>query len=59
MNTLPLAEDYDTMHETTAVLSDTELIRSHQEGRAAIEAGDYLDADQLIRAMRDAGRLHQ
>ena len=41
-----------------AVLSDTELLRAHQAGHAAITAGDYLDADQLQAAMRHAGRLH-
>ncbi|MHB8294421.1 MAG: type II toxin-antitoxin system Phd/YefM family antitoxin [Acidimicrobiales bacterium] len=51
------ADDYDTLHDTIAVLSDTELLTAHNEGRAAITAGDYLDADQLAHVMRDAGRL--
>lgn len=37
--------------------ADSELLALHEEGRAAIEAGDYLDAGQLADAMRDAGRL--
>lgn len=40
-----------------AVLSDAELLAAHHEGQAAINAGDYLDADQLTHAMREAGRL--
>lgn len=53
------ADDYDTLQETIAVLSDAELLTTHHEGRAAIDDGDYLDADQLTHAMREAGRLPQ
>lgn len=51
------ADDYDTLQDTIAVLSDSELLTAHQKGRSAIDAGDYLDADQLADAMRQAGRL--
>ena len=51
------ADDYDAMRETIEVLADSELIREHYEGKAAIDEGDYLDADQLAYAMRAAGRL--
>ncbi len=51
------AEDHDTLQDTIAVLSDADLLAAHHEGRAAIDAGDYLDADQLAHAMRQAGRL--
>lgn len=51
------ADDYDTLQDTIAVLSDPELLAAHHEGRAAIAAGEYLDADQLAHAMREAGRL--
>lgn len=51
------ADDYDTLQDAIAVLSDAELLRAHHEGQAAIAAGDYLDADQLTHAMREAGRL--
>jgi len=51
------ADDYDTLQETITVLSDPALLTSHREGQSAIEAGDYLDADQLAHAMREAGRL--
>ena len=51
------ADDYDTLQDTLAVLSDAVLLTAHREGQAAIEAGDHLDADQLATAMREAGRL--
>lgn len=51
------ADDYDTLQDAIAVLSDAELLTAHHEGQAAIKAGDYLDADQLAHAMREAGRL--
>lgn len=50
------ADDYDAMQETIAVLADAALLVAHRDGKAAIEAGDYLDADQLTHAMRAAGR---
>lgn len=46
------ADDYDIMQDTIAVLSDPELLTAHARGRAAIDAGDYLDADQLGHVMR-------
>lgn len=51
------ADDFDTLQDTIAVLSDPTLLSAHQEGKDAIESGDYLDADQLAHAMREAGRL--
>ncbi len=50
------ADDFDAMSETIAVLSDSALLRSHEEGRQALRAGDVLDAEQLAEAMSDAGR---
>lgn len=51
------ADDYDMLQHTIAVLGDAELLTAHSEGRSAIDADDYLDADQLAHAMREAGRL--
>ena len=51
------ADDYDALRETIAVLGDSELLRAHVEGLAAIQAGDVVDAEGLARAMRSAGRL--
>ena len=50
------ADDYDTLQETLAVLSDAELLNAHRAGRAALEAGDGLGAEQLARLMQGAGR---
>jgi antitoxin YefM len=51
------ADDYDSLQETIRVLADEPLLTAHREGAAAIEADDYLDADQLGHAMGEAGRL--
>jgi prevent-host-death family protein len=51
------AEDYDALRETIAVLGDAELLRAHEAGVAALEAGDRVDADGLKNAMHAAGRL--
>jgi len=50
------ADDYDGMRETIAGLSDTALLAAHRDGEAVLASGDYLDADQLAHAMRDADR---
>lgn len=50
------ADDYDALQETIAVLADEALLDQHREGQEALAAGDYLDADQLKHAMRDADR---
>jgi len=50
------ADDYDSLRETIAVLGDSELLRSHVEGLAAIQAGDVVDAEGLARAMHSAAR---
>lgn len=53
------ADDYDMLQDTIAVLADSELLAAHLEGRAALDAGDALDGDELAAAMRAAGRLAQ
>ena len=50
------ADDYDTMRETIAVLSDPALLFDHQEGMRALSEGDVLNSDQLAEAMKSAGR---
>lgn len=51
------ADDYDTLQDTISVLADAELLTAHHDGRAAVESGDVLDADQLADVMREVGRL--
>jgi prevent-host-death family protein len=50
------ADDYDALRETIAVLGDSDLLRAHVEGLAAIQAGDVVDVEGLARAIRSAGR---
>ena len=53
------AEDYDALRETITALGDAELLRTHAEGIAALEAGDSHDEGGLGRTMNAAGRLPQ
>ena len=48
------ADDYDALRETIAVLSDTDLLAAHLAGRAEVEGRDVVDAQELVRLMRDA-----
>jgi antitoxin YefM len=50
------ADDYDTMRETIAVLSDSASILAHEAGVQELAKGDTFDADQLAEAMKNAGR---
>ncbi|HVA52938.1 MAG TPA: type II toxin-antitoxin system Phd/YefM family antitoxin [Acidimicrobiales bacterium] len=50
------ADDYDAMRETIAVLSVTNLLRSHAEGQRALSNGDTLNAGQLDLAIKRAGQ---
>ncbi len=47
-------DDYDSLRETIAVLSDSELLLDHLKGLAAIAEGDYADAEELARIMHHA-----
>jgi antitoxin YefM len=46
------ADDYDGLHETIAVLSDSELLRDHLAGVDALAAGDGLDVAELASMMK-------
>ena len=50
------ADDYDAMRETIAVLSDSALVRAHEAGVQELANGDTLDANQMAKAMKNAGR---
>lgn len=52
------ADDYDSLRETIAVLSDSDLLRDHLAGLDALEDGDVLDADELASAIKAGGRAH-
>jgi antitoxin YefM len=51
------ADDYDALQETIAVLGDSQLLRDHLDGVAALGRGDSLEEAELVEAMREAGRL--
>ena len=48
------ADDYDALRETIAVFSDTDLLAAHLAGRAEVDGGDVVDAQELARLMRNA-----
>jgi prevent-host-death family protein len=50
------ADDYDSLLETLAVLSDSKLLRDHLGGIEDLSEGQGLDACQLTSAMRKGGR---
>jgi antitoxin YefM len=50
------ADDYDSLIETIAVLSDSELLSGHLQGLKDIETGDVLTLDDLAAVMKAAGR---
>jgi antitoxin YefM len=49
-------DDYDAMRETIAVLSDQDLLRSHQQGLDELNQGESLNEKQLGNAMKNFGR---
>lgn len=51
------AEDYDSIMETLAIVSDQELMREVRDADAAAERGEIFTLDQVTEEMRAAGRL--
>ena len=51
------AEDYDSIMETLAVLSDQDTMREIREAEAEAEAGQVYTLDEVTEEMRAAGRL--
>jgi prevent-host-death family protein len=50
------AEDYDSLRETIAVLSDPELLRAHGVGQRELRDGECLSVEELAEAMKGSGR---
>ncbi len=50
------ADDYDSMVETIAVLSDVSLLADHRRGLEDAAAGDLLDQEQLAEVLKKVGR---
>lgn len=51
------ADDYDSIMETLAILSDQELMREIQEAEGAAADGEVYALDEVTAEMRAAGRL--
>ncbi|BBX15238.1 prevent-host-death protein [Mycolicibacterium duvalii] len=51
------ADDYDSIMETLAILSDQELMRDVRAAEAQAERGEIFTLDEVTEEMRAAGRL--
>jgi antitoxin YefM len=51
------ADDFDSLVETLAILTDQELMASMREADAAIARGEVVAGDDLRERLRAAGRL--
>jgi prevent-host-death family protein len=51
------ADDYDSIMETLAILSDQELMREVRAAEAEAELGQFYTLDEVTEEMRAAGRL--
>jgi antitoxin YefM len=53
------ADDYDSIMETLAILSDHELMREISDAEAEAASGQVYTLDEVTEEMRAAGRLPQ
>jgi prevent-host-death family protein len=53
------ADDFDSIMETLAILSDQALMREVRTAEAEAEAGEIYTLDEVTEEMRAAGRLPQ
>lgn len=51
------ADDFDSIMETLAILSDQELMREVREAEAEAESGELFSLEEVTAEMRAAGRL--
>ncbi|HEX9835174.1 MAG TPA: type II toxin-antitoxin system Phd/YefM family antitoxin [Mycobacterium sp.] len=51
------ADDYDSIMETLAILSDHELVREIRQAEDAAERGDVYTLEEVTEEMRTSGRL--
>ena len=51
------ADDYDSIMETLAILSDQELMREVRDADGAAERGEIFTLEEVTEEMRAAGRL--
>lgn len=50
-------DDYDSIMETLAILSDEELMREIRDAESAAKRGEVFTLDEVTEEMRAAGRL--
>lgn len=50
------ADDYDSMVETLEILGDPQLVREIAEAEAEMDRGEVYTLDEVVEAMRAAGR---
>ncbi len=53
------ADDYDSLIETLALLSDSDAVEGIRVGIREVESGELFDVDDVREAMREAGRLSE
>ena len=53
------ADDYDSIMETLAILSDQDLMRDVRAAEAEAERGEIFTLDEVTEEMRATGRLPQ
>lgn len=51
------ADDYDSIMETLAILSDQNLVEEIREAEAEVDRGEVFTLDEVEEEMRAAGRL--
>jgi prevent-host-death family protein len=51
------AEDFDSIMETLAILSDQELMREVRDAEALADGGEVFTLDEVTEEMRAVGRL--
>jgi prevent-host-death family protein len=51
------ADDYDSIMETLAILSDQEVVREVRDAEDAAERGEVYTLEEVTEEMRAAGRL--
>ncbi len=51
------ADDYDSIMETLAILSDQDLMRDVSVAEAEVDRGEVFTLDEVTEEMRAAGRL--
>lgn len=49
-------EEWESLHETLAILSDTETVEAIRAARAEVARGDVYTTDEVLAALRERGR---